>query len=295
MKAVIIGAAGFVGNYMTRELESAGHTVIAVDLPQINLLDKAGVNALIEQNKPEFVVNLAAISSVGASWKNPESTIQVNVVGIINLLDAVAKHAPKAKTLLIGSAEEYAPKRAPLSETDPLEASNPYGISKIAQENFAEIFRKQYGLKIVCTRSFNHTGIGQTTSFALPSFCKQVAEIDNSGKDGKILVGNLSAIRDFSDVKDVVHVYRMLLESENQHNIYNVGSGKAYAISELLDYIVSLASVRIEIAQDPAKMRPVDNPYICADNSRIREYFPNTDIHKTIREMFVNFKGKAPI
>lgn len=295
MKTVIIGAAGFVGGYLVRELQSAGHTVVAVDMPQVNLLDKSSVDSLIEQNRPDFVVNLAAVSSVGASWKNPEATVQVNVVGTIHLLEAVARFAPKAKTLLIGSAEEYAPKKAPLSEDDPLEACNPYGISKIAQENFAEVFRKQHGLKIVCTRSFNHTGIGQTTTFALPSFCKQAAEIDKSGKDGKIFVGNLSAIRDFSDVRDVVHVYRMLLESENQHNVYNVGSGKAYPISELLDYIVSLASVKIEIVQDPKKMRPVDNPYICADNSRICKIFPCTDIHDTIKEMFLDFKAKASL
>jgi GDP-4-dehydro-6-deoxy-D-mannose reductase len=293
MKTVIIGAAGFVGGYLVRELQSAGHTVVAVDMPQVNLLDKSSVDALIEQNRPDFVVNLAAISSVGASWKNPEATVQVNVVGTIHLLEAVARFAPKAKTLLIGSAEEYAPKKAPLSEDDPLEACNPYGISKIAQENFAEVFRKQHGLKIVCTRSFNHTGIGQTTTFAIPSFCKQAAEIDKSGKDGKIFVGNLSAIRDFSDVKDVVHVYRMLLETENQYSVYNVGSGRAYPISELLDYIVSLASVKIEIVQDPEKMRPVDNPYICADNSRICKIFPCTDIHDTIKEMFLDFKAKA--
>jgi GDP-4-dehydro-6-deoxy-D-mannose reductase len=295
MKTVIIGAAGFVGGYLVRELQSAGHTVVAVDMPQVNLLDKTSVDTLIEQNRPDFVVNLAAVSSVGASWKNPEATIQVNVVGTIHLLEAVAQFAPKAKTLLIGSAEEYAPKRTPLSEDDPLEACNPYGISKIAQENFAEVFRKQHGLKIVCTRSFNHTGIGQTTTFALPSFCKQAAEIDKSGKDGKIFVGNLSAIRDFSDVQDVVHVYRMLLESENHYDVYNVGSGKAYPISELLDYIVSLASVKIEIVQDPAKMRPVDNPYICADNSRISKIFPGTDIHETIKEMFLDFKAKAAL
>ena len=295
MKTVIIGAAGFVGGYLVRELQSAGHTVVAVDMPQVNLLDKTSVDSLIKQNRPDFVVNLAAVSSVGASWKNPEATIQVNVVGTIHLLEAVAQFAPKAKTLLIGSAEEYAPKRTPLSEDDPLEGTNPYGISKIAQENFAEVFRKQHGLKIVCTRSFNHTGIGQTTTFALPSFCKQAAEIDKSGKDGKIFVGNLSAIRDFSDVQDVVHVYRMLLESENQYDGYNVGSGKAYPISELLDYIVSLASVKIEIVQDPAKMRPVDNPYICADNSRVCKIFPGTDIHDTIKEMFLDFKAKAAL
>ena len=184
MKVVIVGASGFVGGYLTRELESAGHSTVKVDLPEVNLLNADQVESLIESTKPDAVVNLAAISSVGASWKCPADTISVNVNGTLNLLEAIRKHAPQAKTLLIGSAEEYAIPEGnkALKETDPLEASNPYGISKIAQENFAQLYRKKYGMKIVCTRSFNHTGVGQTTTFALPSFVKQVAAIDKSGK-----------------------------------------------------------------------------------------------------------------
>ena len=136
MKVVIVGAAGFVGKYLTRELEAAGHSVVTADLPEVNLQNVGQVEALIESAKPDAVVNLAAISSVGASWKSPADTINVNVNGTLNLLEAIRKHAPQAKTLLIGSAEEYAiPEgRSPLKETDPLEASNPYGISKTANK-----------------------------------------------------------------------------------------------------------------------------------------------------------------
>ena len=289
MKVVIVGASGFVGGYLARELESAGHSTVKVDLPEVNLLDAKQVEALVESAKPDAVVNLAAISSVGASWKCPADTISVNVNGTINLLEAVRKHAPNAKTLLIGSAEEYAiPEgNAPLKETDPLEASNPYGISKIAQENFAQLYRKKYGMKIVCTRSFNHTGVGQTTTFALPSFVKQVAEIHKSGKPGKIFVGNLSAFRDFSDVEDVVHVYRMLLENENEYDTYNVGSGIAHKIEDLLkNVILKFTPVEIEIVVDPDKVRPVETPYLCADNSRIKKYWRGTDIKVTLQKMF---------
>jgi GDP-4-dehydro-6-deoxy-D-mannose reductase len=289
MKVVIVGASGFVGGYLARELESAGHSTVKVDLPEVNLLDAKQVEALVESAKPDAVVNLAAISSVGASWKCPADTISVNVNGTINLLEAIRKHAPQAKTLLIGSAEEYAVPEgnAPLKETDPLEASNPYGISKIAQENFAQLYRKKYGMKIVCTRSFNHTGVGQTTTFALPSFVKQVAEIHKSGKPGKIFVGNLSAFRDFSDVEDVVHVYRMLLENENEYDTYNVGSGIAHKIEDLLkNVILKFTPVEIEIVVDPAKVRPVETPYLCADNSRIKKYWRGTDIKVTLQKMF---------
>lgn len=296
MKVVIVGASGFVGGYLARELESAGHSVVKADLPELDLLNADQVDALIAKHKPDTVVNLAAISSVGASWKKPDLTISVNVNGTLNLLEAVRRHAPQAKTLLIGSAEEYAvPEgKTKLKETDPLEASNPYGISKIAQENFAQLYRKKYGMSIVCTRSFNHTGVGQTTTFALPSFVKQVAAIDRSGKPGKILVGNLSAWRDFSDVEDVVHVYRMLLESENEFGIYNVGSGIANKIEDLLkDVILKFTPVDIEIVIDPEKVRPVETPYLCADNSRVKKYWNGTDIRVTLKKMFDHYRAEA--
>lgn len=296
MKVVIVGAAGFVGKYLTRELEAAGHSVVTADLPEVNLQNAPQVESLIEGAKPDAVVNLAAISSVGASWKCPADTISVNVNGTLNLLEAIRKHAPHAKTLLIGSAEEYAIPEGnkALKETDPLEASNPYGISKIAQENFAQLYRKKYGMKIVCTRSFNHTGVGQTTTFALPSFVKQVAEIDKSGKPGKILVGNLSAWRDFSDVEDVVHVYRMLLENENEFDTYNVGSGIAHRIEDLLkDVILKFTPTEIEIVVDPEKVRPVETPYLCADNTRVKKYWNGTDIRTTLKKMYDHFRAEA--
>ncbi len=285
-KTLVVGASGFVGGYLVRELVQAGHQVVQANFPEFNLLEKSAVDAAVQNADPDYVVNLAAISSVGESWKNPVMTVDVNIKGTLHLLDAVQRFAPSAKVLLIGSAEEYAAKNSPLVEADTLEASNPYGITKIAQENFAELYRKKYGMRIVCTRSFNHTGIGQTPTFALPSFCKQVAEIDKSGKPGKIYVGNLTAVRDFSDVEDVVHVYRMLLENDNAWAVYNVGSGIAYSMQELLQTIIGFAKVPIEIVQDAVKMRPVDIPYLCADNSRIQKFWRGTDIRTTIKKMF---------
>lgn len=289
-KTLVVGASGFVGNYLVHELEDAGHIVIQANFPEFNLLDRENVERLVEKEHPDYIANLAAISSVGASWRNPVETVEVNIRGTLHLLEAIQKFAPKAKTLLIGSAEEYTSKDSPLTENDPLEANNPYGITKIAQENFADIFRKKYGMQIICTRSFNHTGIGQTTTFAIPSFVKQVADIEKSGKKGTIKVGNLSAVRDFSDVEDVVHVYRMLLENENKFNVYNIGSGIAYKLSDLLDYIVSLANIEIKVSTDSEKFRPIDLPYQCADNTRIKElgYWKGTDIHETLKKMFEN-------
>ena len=290
-RTLVVGATGFVGGYLVRELESAGHSVVQANFPEFNLLNLEQVEKTVRDAAPDYVVNLAAVSSVGQSWKDPLMTVDVNIKGSLHLLDSIQKFAPKAKTLLIGSAEEYAPKDSPLKETDALEASNPYGITKVAQENFANLYRKKFGMQIVCTRSFNHTGVGQLLSFALPSFCKQVADMDRSGKPGKIYVGNLSAFRDFSDVEDVVHVYRMLLETENDYTVYNVGSGKAHSMRELLQMIIDLAKVQIEVVQDPEKMRPVDIPYLCADNSRVQKFFRGTDIRETVRKMFSAFRN----
>ncbi|MCR5027881.1 MAG: GDP-mannose 4,6-dehydratase [Fibrobacter sp.] len=290
-QTLVVGATGFVGGYLVRELENAGHSVVQANFPEFNLLNLEQVEKTVQDASPDYVVNLAAVSSVGQSWKDPVMTVDVNIKGTLHLLDSIQKFAPKAKTLLIGSAEEYAPKDSPLKETDALEASNPYGITKVAQENFADLYRKKFGMQIVCTRSFNHTGVGQLLNFALPSFCKQVAEIDKSGKPGKIYVGNLSAIRDFSDVEDVAHVYRMLLEAENDYTVYNVGSGKAHSMRELLQMIIDLAKVQIEVVQDPEKMRPVDIPYLCADNSRVQKFWRGTDIRETIRKMFSAFRN----
>lgn len=288
-RALVIGAAGFVGRYLVHELESAGCVVNPVDLPDFDILDVASLDKVFSSTVFDYVVNLAAISSVGLSWKKPVQTVEVNIRGTLNILDAVQKYSPKAKVLLVGSAEEYAPKNTSLNEEDKLEASNPYGITKIAQENFADLYRKKYGMNIVCTRSFNHTGIGQTTTFAIPSFCAQVAAIEKSGKPGKIFVGDLSVYRDFSDVRDVVAAYRSLLENDTDYFVYNVGSGIAHRVEDLLKYIVSLATVPVEICVDPEKVRPVDVPYLCADNTRIKRYWRGTDIKQTIKEMFENF------
>ncbi len=300
---LIVGANGFVGNYLIKEFIDNKYNVIACDIAEklqydysaqyekLNILDKERVSEVIKKYNPEYIINLAAISSVGLSWKIPADTMNVNIIGTINVLEA-AKENNGCKILLIGSSEEYIQKQEPLKENDKLDANNPYGISKVAQENIAKMYAKRYGMNIVCTRSFNHTGIGQADHFVIPSFCKQVAEIEKSGQDGKIYVGNLQVYRDISDVKDVVKVYRKLLENENTEIIYNVGSGKSYKIEELLKYIISLSNQKIDIVVDESKIRNIDTPYICADNTKIKEYFDGTDIMDTIKEMYQYYLNK---
>ena len=255
------------------------------------MLDGSCVDGMIELIKPKYIVNLAAVSSVGASWYIPQKTVQVNVNGTLNILEAVRQLDLRARILLIGSSEEYAVSDSPISETYTLNSNNPYGISKIAQEFFAEMYRASYGLDIISTRTFNHTGIGQHENFVLPGFVKQAADIHNSGRGGKIYVGNLSAKRDFGDVRDMVRAYRMILESTTAEKVFNVGSGTCYSLEELLRYIVSLTSEHIEIVVSPEKLRPVDNPVIWCDNSLLRSktgWSPKYTIYDTINAMFVS-------
>lgn len=300
-KVLIFGIAGFVGHYLALELLNNGYTVCGsdivkygglqdkVDYYKVDLLNAIAVAELVNTVRPEIIVNLAAISSVGASWNIPQTTMAVNVIGALNIMEAVRKSENTPKIMFIGSSEEYEVDDEPISEKTPLNANNPYGISKIALDRYAEIYRERYGMRIYYARSFNHTGVGQKDSFALPSFCKQVAEIEKSGKPGSIKVGNLSVERDFSDVRDIVRAYRMLLESETCSTTYNIGSGKAYSLKEMLDYIVSLSSQKIELEIDLERIRPVDTPIICCDNSEIKKdlgWVPRYSIFDTLKEMF---------
>ena len=300
MKALIFGIGGFVGRYLTDELRSHGYEVAGSDImdecslhdveyTKGDLLDPAFVDGLVDSTKTDAIINLAAISSVGASWKIPQTTIQVNVVGALNILEAAGKHARNAKILFIGSSEEYCAKSGTISEKDPISANNPYGISKVAQEQFVECYRSRFGLKIHYVRPFNHTGVGQRDSFVLPSFCKQAASIEAAGEPGEIHVGNLTAKRDFSDVRDVARAYRMILESDDDRVIFNVGSGEAHGLDEMLEYIVSLCSVDVKIVVDEERYRPIDTPIVQCDNSLIREklgWAPEYSIFDTLKEMY---------
>lgn len=306
-KVLIFGAGGFVGRYLAQEFLISGYQVVGSDkvnngtLPadvefiEADLLNTDAVNKIVEDVQPDMIVNLAAISSVGASWSIPQVTMSVNVIGALNIMEAARKCKPMPKVMFIGSSEEYEESDQPISEATPLNANNPYGISKMAQERFAEVYRERYGMRIYCVRPFNHTGIGQRDSFVLPSFCKQVAEIEQSGEPGVIKVGNLSAKRDFSDVRDIVRAYRMIIESDDCTKIYNVGSGQAFGLNELLDYIVSLSSQEIAVEVDPARFRPVDTPIICCDYSKIEQelgWKPEHGIKETLKEIFEHFSSR---
>lgn len=302
MKTLIFGISGFVGNYLAQEFLNAGYQLYGSDIQEtdnlpkevkfkrLNLLERESVFQLISDVKADIIINLAAVSSVGESWNIPQTTVMINVVGTLNILEAARKQSPIPKILLVGSSEQYKAFDKPISEQMPLNYNNPYGISKVTQEQFAKLYREQYNLNVYCVRPFNHTGIGQKETFVLPSFCKQAAEIERSGQPGVIHTGNLSIIRDFSHVKDIVRAYRMILERGDPNKIYNVGSGITYSLEELLQYIISLCKQKIEIVVDSERIRPVEIPAICCDYSLLEHdlgWRPEYTVLDALKEMFM--------
>lgn len=301
-KVLIFGCGGFVGKYLTDEFASNGYEVTGSDirLPDwaddsfisCDLLSAEDVKEVIAKVMPDIIVNLAAISSVGQSWKMPQLTISVNVNGSLNILQAVGSCYSKdsmPKVMFIGSSEEYAPASAPVSETSPLDSNSPYGISKMTQESFAALYGREFGIDVYLVRAFNHTGVGQADNFVLPSWCKQAAEIDRSGGPGVMNVGNLKVRRDFSDVRDIVRAYRLIVEKGEPGKAYNVGSGVAHSLEDMLKTITSLSSQEITVNVDPDRIRPTDTPVICCDNSLIRDelgWAPEHDIFDTLKEMY---------
>lgn len=284
MKALIIGAAGFVGGYLIRELNAAGWEVHATCLPcesisgdctvhTLDILRKDDITPLLDETAPDVVYHLAAQSSVAVSWKKPQLTAEINVVGTINVLEAL-REAKKQDTriLLIGSGEEYGYIRegaCPLGESEPLNPGNIYAATKACQGMIGEIYARAYKMDIVMVRAFNHSGPAQSSIFVISDFCRQIAEIEKGMKEPVISVGNLSAKRDFTDVRDVVRAYRLLGEKGRKGTVYNVGRGRAVPIQFILDTALSFARLPIEVKQDPGRMRASDIPLIEPDVSRI--------------------------
>lgn len=301
MKALIIGAAGFVGGYLISELAGAGCQVHGTCLPSetisgdctahtLDILDKEAVSRILSEIQPDTVFHLAAQSSVALSWKRPQLTAEINVVGTINVLEAVREAEKKIRLIMIGSGEEYGFIRqgaCPISEEEKLRPGNVYAATKACQGMLGEIYARAYKMDIIMVRAFNHSGPKQLPMFVISDFCRQIAEIEADMRPAEIMVGNLSAMRDFTDVRDVVRAYRLLAEKGKSGVTYNVGRGKAVKISEILEAALSMAKRPIEVKQDPSKMRASDIPLIEPDVSAINRdtgWKAEISMEKTIRD-----------
>jgi len=303
MKAMIIGAAGFVGPYLAEAVrKNMGCDVVATKLPHesveipcariinLNILDPDQLSQILASERPDYIFHLAAQSSVALSWKKPELTVDINIKGAIHLLDTIRTLDYKPKVLMIGSGEEYGHIEAgavPIRETAALHPGNVYAVTKACQNMMATIYAEAYGLDTVLTRSFNHIGPKQLPQFVVADFCSQVVRVEKGLQEPVIRVGNLSARRDFTDVRDVVRAYTMLIQKGRRGETYNVGSGHAVEIREILDLIIAKSTAKIRVEVDPAKLRPVDVPVIEADTTKIFRdtgWKPEISISQTIDE-----------
>lgn len=287
MNVLIIGAAGFVGGYLIHHLHSdLADTVYATKLPQeqlntteaeifdLDILKEDSILPLLQKIRPDAIIHLAAQSSVSVSWKKPELTININVIGTLHLLDAIRELDYKPRVLLIGSGEEYGhihPEETPIRESNPVRPGNIYAVTKACQNMLGKVYADAYQLDIMSVRAFNHIGPKQAEIFVVSDFCRQVALIEAGQKDPTIYVGNLSAARDFTDVRDVVRAYGLLLRHGMAGETYNVGSGHAIPIEQILHQILALSDAEIQVEIDPQKLRPVDIPIIEADTTKLRQ------------------------
>ncbi len=301
MKALITGVNGFVGEYLTAFLKSKDievygtdivekHTNADVNFVKADLLDEKSTYDLVEDVQPDYIFHLAGQSNVGISWTQPALTFRVNVAGTVNMMDAVRKASPQAKMLIIGSADQYGtvdPQMCPLREDMPINPQSPYALSKAMQEQAAQFYIKHFGLHIVLVRAFNHIGPGQKPGFVIPDFASRIARIEHGLLD-RLEVGNLSAARDFSDVRDIVRGYYLLMVKGHCGDIYNIGSGQCRMISDILNILLSFSKVDVEVFEDPSKMRPSDAPLIYGDCSKIRRevgFEPEYRLEDTLSEV----------
>ena len=312
MKALIIGAAGFVGSYLIQHLTAAYDWEIhATKLPNenlsaadiyvhdLNIMRPDEIQRLLSEARPDYIFHLAAQSSVALSWKNPQLTVDINIKGTLNNLDSIrslADYSPRI--LLIGSGEEYGyilPDETPVNEAVAPRPGNIYAATKACQNMLGSIYSRAYGLQLIMVRAFNHIGPNQAPIFVASDFCKQVAEIESGKKEPILHVGNLSAKRDFTDVRDVVRAYGLLIQKGKPGETYNIGSGRAISIQQLLDTILSLSTSKILVSTDPARLRPSDIPIIEADIAKLQSainWQPEIALDQTLFETLNYWREK---
>lgn len=296
MKVLITGVTGFAGSHLadfilaehpaveihgTRRWRSkedaADHLGDRVTFHECDITDAHNVNHVIETIKPDKIFHLAAQSYIPASWDSPVETFHNNVIGQCNLLEAIKRLRPGGYDPVVqiaGSSEEYGnvdERNLPIRETTPLSPLSPYAVSKVAQDYMGYQYWKSYGIRAIRTRAFNHEGPRRGEVFVISNFCKQIAEIGKGMRPPVIHVGNLEAIRDFSDVRDTVRAYWLATERCQPGEVYNISSGTGYQIKQVLTMLLELSRHQdLEIKTDPQRLRPSDVPMLIGDSSRFR-------------------------
>ena len=316
MRLLLTGAGGFVGGHLVELVRQEApatslHGVVqphgslawstsqGARIHEADLDDPAAAAAVIQEVRPDGIVHLAGQSSVQQSWLDPGGTLRTNVLGIVHLLDAARSASLRPAVLVVGSAEEYGPvgeAELPIREDAPLRPASPYAVSKVAQGALARLYGPAGGMRVVLTRTFHHTGPGRGEAFAESSFARQIAEIEHGLRPAVIEVGNLDAVRDFCDVRDVVRAYLLLLEKGEPGQAYNVCSGRGLRIREVLDLLLASSSARVEVRVDKERLRPADVPAQVGDPSRLRAataWEPRIPIAETLRDLLSDWRARV--
>lgn len=293
MRALITGITGFAGSHLADYLlaehpdvevfgtsrwrsrtENIDHLGDRIQHVEADLRDYQSIHATLDEVRPDFIFHLAAQSFVPTSWRSPVDTLSTNIEGQTHIFEAVRSLGIDPVIQIACSSEEYGlvyPDETPIKETNPLRPLSPYAVSKVTQDYLGYQYHQSYGIRAIRTRGFNHTGPRRGEVFVTSNFASQLARIEAGQREPKIRVGNLDAIRDFTDVRDMVRAYWLAVNKATPGEVYNIASGNGISIRELLDRLIALCEVEVEIETDPTRLRPSDVEILVGDNSKFRE------------------------
>lgn len=316
MKVLITGVSGFAGSHLAEyaisqpgvevygtvrkrsPLDNINHILSKINLVECNLKDPFSVNNMICEIKPEWIFHLAAQSFVPTSWNSPEETLSTNILSQLNIFEALRKEKIPARVQIACSSEEYGqvfPNEVPIDENNPFRPLSPYGVSKVAQDLLAYQYWASYGLHTVRTRAFNHTGPRRGEMFVTSNFAKQIAEIEKGRCEPVILTGNLEALRDFTDVRDMVRGYWLALKEGKPGESYVLSSGKARSIAQVLELLLKISGVKAEVKKDAARMRPSDVPVLLGNSAKFAAqtgWEPQIPFEQTIEDLLNYWRSK---
>ena len=318
MKVLITGVTGFAGSHLVDHIlaehpeceisgivrwrsrtENIEHLRGRFNEVECDLRDASSVRTVVENVRPDRIFHLAAQSFVPTSFTAPMESLETNVLGQLHLFEAVRRVKLTPRIQIACSSEEYGfvyENEVPITESNPFRPLSPYAVSKVSQDLLGYQYHESYGLDVVRTRGFNHTGPRRGPVFVCSDFSKQIAEIEAGNREPVMHVGNLEAKRDFTDVRDMVRAYWLALEHCEGGEAYNLASGRTWAIQEVLDMLLSMSSVEIEVREDPARMRPSDVPLLLGDASRFREatgWSPEIPFETTLRDLLTYWRERV--
>ncbi|HUS52027.1 MAG TPA: GDP-mannose 4,6-dehydratase [Candidatus Bathyarchaeia archaeon] len=307
-KVLITGITGFVGSHLSEFLLKSNYQVFGTARPRsktenidhlrskirlfdADILDSHSVYEVVKTARPDYIFHLAAQSFVPTSWASPANTLETNLIGTVHLFEAVRKLEIKPRIQIACSSEEYGlvkPGEIPVRETNPLRPLSPYAVSKVAMDMLGYQYFQSYRMKIVRTRAFNHTGPRRGESFVCSNFARQIAEIEKGKREPVLRVGNLAAKRDFTDVRDIVRGYLLAVQKGKPGEVYNLCSGRAIKIEQVLKMLLDFSKAKVKVEKDPDRMRPSDLPVLEGDYSKFRKetgWKPKIAFEKTLKDL----------